>query len=241
MRGGRGISGSIGDQARSMTLSVGDVGDLAPAADDGARRACRSGKTSNGRAPICWSCVSHDTQPFVAIIARNSAVDVFSHVGVDRATGSRRGRGVGVTAARRTESGSGRRGRRRRARCRPAAGEVTTRTMIATRATARSGDRPQAIGRHQSRYRARRHPRYRSPRRAAEWPDVAASVVVCDARMPRHPVLTTPQRDSGHLRKKDHGDDRFRHRLRFCEKRAEDAGLSRKRPLQNNNCRCKSQ
>jgi hypothetical protein len=29
-----------------------------------------------------------------------------------------------------------------------------------------------------------------------------------------------------------HGDDRFRHRLRNCEKRAEDAGLSRKRSLQ---------
>ena len=44
------------------------------------------------------------------------------------------------------------------------------------------------------------------------------------------------------LRKKDtlergHGDDRFRHRLRICEKRAEDAGLSRERPLQTNNCR----
>jgi hypothetical protein len=32
------------------------------------------------------------------------------------------------------------------------------------------------------------------------------------------------------------GDDRFRHCLRNCEKRVEDAGLSRKRSLQNNKC-----
>ena len=33
-----------------------------------------------------------------------------------------------------------------------------------------------------------------------------------------------------------HGDDRFRQRLSSCEKRAEDAGLSRKRSLQTNKC-----
>ena len=48
--------------------------------------------------------------------------------------------------------------------------------------------------------------------------------------------VTTALRQKEPL-ERGHGDDRFRHRLRICVKRAEDAGLSRERSLRNNNCR----
>jgi len=46
---------------------------------------------------------------------------------------------------------------------------------------------------------------------------------------------------AGRTRKRDPGNRHPRQRLRSCGKRAEDAGLSRKRPLQKHSCRCKAQ
>ena len=52
------------------------------------------GKPSNGRAPICWSCVSHETQPLAAIIERKRSVEVFSHVASTADGGVKVGLGV---------------------------------------------------------------------------------------------------------------------------------------------------
>jgi len=59
------------------------------------------------------------------------------------------------------------------------------------------------------------------------WAHPVLSWSLRHLRMPRA-VDNSTACDNG-----PHGDDRFRHRLRTHEKRAEDAGLSRKRSLHN--------